>query len=169
MDDLVTWLRVQLDLDQQHAEKDLWCVERATNGGQWDGSFGYNLPYSVLTADGREIGRLTAMPDGPFPDGAELPHNADLMLVGRMVKSARKRAEQTLREVEAKRRILDLHAPVPTFHHDQPQCEYCASLCHSRSGLGCDSPDAPYPCDTVRLLALPYADRPGYRDEWRPA
>jgi hypothetical protein len=26
----------------------------------------------------------------------------------------------------------------------------------------------PYPCPTVRLLALPYADRPGYRDEWRP-
>jgi hypothetical protein len=25
-----------------------------------------------------------------------------------------------------------------------------------------------YPCPTVRLLAQPYADRPGYRDEWRP-
>ncbi|MGW9031671.1 DUF6221 family protein [Streptomyces sp. NPDC055722] len=22
--------------------------------------------------------------------------------------------------------------------------------------------------DLLRMLALPYADRPGYRDEWRP-
>jgi hypothetical protein len=25
----------------------------------------------------------------------------------------------------------------------------------------------PYPCATLRLLALPYADRPGYRKEWK--
>jgi hypothetical protein len=25
-----------------------------------------------------------------------------------------------------------------------------------------------YPCDTLKLLALPYADHPDYRDEWRP-
>jgi hypothetical protein len=25
-----------------------------------------------------------------------------------------------------------------------------------------------FPCPTLRLLALPYGDRPGYRDEWRP-
>lgn len=26
----------------------------------------------------------------------------------------------------------------------------------------------PAPCSTLRLLALPYSDRPGYREEWRP-
>jgi hypothetical protein len=32
-------------------------------------------------------------------------------------------------------------------------CGHCASLCHSRSGLGCDDPtDALYPCDTIKLL-----------------
>jgi len=80
-------------------------------------------------------------------------------------------------DLDAKRQIIELHSPEPShyvngrFIFDEPgtpQCEYCASLCHSRSGLSCDDPDAPYPCDTVRLLALPYADRPGYRDEWRP-
>jgi hypothetical protein len=33
----------------------------------------------------------------------------------------------------------------------------------ARSEWGAD-----WPCLTLRLLALPYADRPGYREEWRP-
>lgn len=159
MDDLVTWLRVQLDLDQQHAEKDLWCVEHATNGGQWDGSFGYNLPYSVLTADGREIGRLTAMPDGPFPDGAELPHNADLMLVGRMVKWARKRAEQTLREVEAKRRIIWHLAMRASAVREG---DLTAIITPETRALASEARWL------LRLLAILYADRAGFREEWRP-
>src|SRR5690606_26797420 len=53
------------------------------------------------------------------------------------------------REVDAKRRIIDEHYPTdPCDAHD-------ASL---RS----------IPCATLRLLALPDADRPGYREEWRP-
>jgi hypothetical protein len=57
---------------------------------------------------------------------------------------------RVLREVEAKRRILDEH------------------------GSGSDSCDAhdasmrSIPCDTLLLLALPYADHPDYREEWRP-
>jgi hypothetical protein len=63
-----------------------------------------------------------------------------------------------------KQRILDLHAPAPTNYVEgryvpgEPtglQCGHCAELCHSRSGLGCDSPDAPYPCETVQLLTDP--------------
>lgn len=76
-------------------------------------------------------------------------------------------------EVDAKRQMLDLHEPEP--HRggwpiaDLTRCGYCARLCHSSSGISCDVPtDALYPCDTVRLLALPFADRPGYREEWRP-
>lgn len=30
----------------------------------------------------------------------------------------------------------------------------------------CEGED--WPCPTLRLLALPYADRPGFREEWRP-
>lgn len=71
---------------------------------------------------------------------------------------------RVLAEVEAKRRILDLHAPSA----DGSECEYCSNLCHSGSGLWCPDPHAPYPCETVRLLALPYADQPGYLEEWRP-
>ena len=63
-----------------------------------------------------------------------------------------------------KQRILDLHAPEPSNYVDgqyvpgEPtgfQCGYCAGLCHSTSGIMCNSPDAPYPCETVRLLTEP--------------
>lgn len=56
--------------------------------------------------------------------------------------------------------ILDLHTPRPTGWHVPPdgplQCEHCAGLCHSYSGIGCDVPDAEYPCDTVRVIAEAY-------------
>ena len=82
---------------------------------------------------------------------------------------------RVLADVDAKRRMLDLHERVICDTRSaglpiaRPQCAYCAGLCHSRSGLGCDDPiDALWPCDTVRLLALPYADHPDYDESWRP-
>jgi len=36
---------------------------------------------------------------------------------------------------------------------DRLVCGGCQELCHSRSGLSCDSPDAPWPCAEVRALA----------------
>ncbi len=82
---------------------------------------------------------------------------------------------RVLREVEAGRRMLSLHSPTDWQGYSAgvpivgQQCEYCASLCHSRSGLGCESPaDALWPCDSVRILALPFVGLPGYREEWRP-
>lgn len=56
---------------------------------------------------------------------------------------------RVLAEVDAKRRIIELYsgtAQYPDF-----------------SG-GYDSAAE----DAIKLLAVPYADRPGYRDEWRP-
>ncbi|PZG47473.1 hypothetical protein C1I98_13465 [Spongiactinospora gelatinilytica] len=84
-----------------------------------------------------------------------------------------------LRDVEAKRRILDEHAIV---HRDVvwlekdgeeieersaelPVCGRCVSknsAFHSRG----DVPEGP--CVTVRLLALPHDDHPDYQEEWRP-
>lgn len=51
-----------------------------------------------------------------------------------------------------------------------PGCDYCASLCHSQSGLRCadDGLDAPFPCPTVRIVAAKYAALPGYQEVWRP-
>jgi len=61
-----------------------------------------------------------------------------------------------LAEVDAKRRIIDLHDDV------SGGCRTCMD-----AELSNDGPDAAaWPCPTLRLLALPYADHPGYREEW---
>lgn len=62
--------------------------------------------------------------------------------------------ERAEAEVEAKRRILDLHQPERGGVFVDLWCQQCQRK--------------EDPCPTVRLLALPYVDRPGYRQEWAP-
>lgn len=59
-----------------------------------------------------------------------------------------------LARIAADRKLLELHAPFQGLEHPHPSyCEACG---------------ASWPCATVRLLALPHADRPGYNEQWRP-
>lgn len=74
-------------------------------------------------------------------------------------------APRMLAEVEAKRRILDGH--VPTDDRAPERGEVCRT-CHEDLCDGWEPDPLGHPCPTVRLLALPYADKPGYREEWRP-
>ena len=60
-------------------------------------------------------------------------------------------AERLLADIAAKRRIVELHRR-NVEADDCWSCGWVKSL----------------PCDTVRALALPYADHPDYRQEWRP-
>lgn len=62
-----------------------------------------------------------------------------------------------LADVEAKRRIVELHAPAD----DDPGGPVYCPECSRYDGTG-------KLCPTLRLLALPYADHPDYRDDWRP-
>jgi hypothetical protein len=72
---------------------------------------------------------------------------------------ARHDPARVLRDVEAKRRILDLHARrednvAERLGFTAPDmCELCGET---------------WPCRTVCLLALPFADHPGYHEEWKP-
>lgn len=66
---------------------------------------------------------------------------------------------RVLAECEAKRRILELHSQ-PAFvatdgdeDNDYTRCGLCDEL---------------VPCDTLRALALPYADHDDFQEEWRP-
>lgn len=64
-------------------------------------------------------------------------------------------------DVEAKRRILALH-PMSDYPGRPDRFEdYCD---------GCGSREYPvtWPCDTVRLLALPFSGHPDYQEAWRP-
>jgi dienelactone hydrolase len=67
--------------------------------------------------------------------------------------------KRTIAEVEAKRLILAEH----TCACPNPDCRDCGAC----SGDHHADP-TPAPCRTLRLLALPYAGEPGYREDWRP-
>jgi hypothetical protein len=64
---------------------------------------------------------------------------------------------RVLADIDAKRQIVKQHQPVGYGG-------VCLSLCHTRA------PGQPqtWPCLTLRLLAVPYADHPDYREKWRP-
>lgn len=67
---------------------------------------------------------------------------------------------RVLREVEAKRRILDEH-PILTAGR---VCTRCSDYAEPGEVFR----EVPGPCATVRLLALPYADHDDFREEWKP-
>lgn len=63
---------------------------------------------------------------------------------------------RVLARCEADRMIVDLHEQVGGF------CTMCGDVLNT--GLEV----SPAPCLTLRALALPYADHPGYREQWQP-
>lgn len=74
---------------------------------------------------------------------------------------------EMLAEVHAKRRIIEVHQPQ---EHPRPKIDlqYCVTCMDVKSGYQEDWKEEVWPCATLRLLALPYADHPDYREEWRP-
>jgi hypothetical protein len=97
---------------------------------------------------------------------------------------------RVLAEVEAKRLIVERHRPIsepvewPDDQTGKGEALVCSS-CGNRdldgwinwrplvgeAGVFPDGVTPPYvlaPCETLRLLALPYAEHPDYRQEWRP-
>lgn len=74
---------------------------------------------------------------------------------------------RVLREVEAKRQIVNAHGRAALRAGGGAQHFDTATVCRS-----CEPdyqfPEQSWPCPTLRLLALPYADHPGYREDWRP-
>lgn len=123
MDDLVTWLRAQLDDDEAEAQ-------------EWPAVLG----------------------DPPTPHPFWLDTN------GHPIYEPRPRR---LAEVDAKRRILDEHNdPMSDGRSLRPGGPQ--TVCGTCREFGMRNEQQPWPCNTLRYLALPYADRPGYRDEWKP-
>lgn len=60
-------------------------------------------------------------------------------------------ARRTIRSVEAQRRIIDRLTALAAAEPEDVYGDASVAL-----------------ADTLRLLALPYADHPDYRDDWRP-
>lgn len=150
MDDLVKWIRAQLDEDEQ--------IARAATPGPWWHNPGKQWlgPEAFEKYDLRQGEEFVGY-GGPHPfTGAVASTGPASNLQG--MKDAAHIAHhdpaRVLREVEAKRRMLGIHRPyVP-----EPD----------QACLGCAGGIMFSACPVIRLLALPYADRPGYREEWRP-
>jgi hypothetical protein len=129
-DDLVTWLRAQLDEDER--------VARDCPSPDWELGIVYG---SVIARTGGRI--ALEAPSQSIADHIA-QHDPARVLI----------------EVEAKRRIVDLHSRSTCRGHERA---------YSTHGVQtCDADAEDWPCETVQLLALPYADRPGYDERWRP-
>ncbi|MEU9640922.1 DUF6221 family protein [Streptomyces sp. NPDC048188] len=149
--ELVQWLRAQLNNDEEVAT----APTRATwASAEWG--------FSVVDGDPHvDLGTVHLDPVSGLNE-LEMRHIAE------------HDPARVLREVDARRRILDrfatavedrvaLRARMREVTDTDP--DEFGRLHREESGL---IEAAEHLVPVVRLLALPYADRPGYRDEWRP-
>jgi hypothetical protein len=143
VDDLIAFLRAQLDEDERVAREapgPEWRagVERDGEPGHWRGvkaDLVLLLPDAPIPMDhdvGSEVLRAEFVNDGKSAGRRAVDH------------AVRWDPARVLAEVEAKRRILDLVTPGDYF-----------------GGFG-----EAY-VQVVQLLAQPYAGRDGWREEWR--
>jgi hypothetical protein len=152
--DLVEFLRARLDEDEQAAKR-------------------VRQPYRLyVDSDGRisepkRVDDLYGERDGEYElwaDGEDrMPnHIASWSLI---YDPAR-----VLREVEVKRRIVELHQPdmkLPDdWYGNDAKCKECGQLWHwiRESPL----PSISRGCRTIRRLAAPFSGEPGYKEEWKP-
>jgi hypothetical protein len=135
MDELVEWLRAQLDEDGRILRAASWCDD----ADSWRAAVSqYGTPSRPdgprwYVEDSLEDGVITTVDPQASGDEGVARHIAEWD------------PARVLREIDAKRRALgriNSHAAV----------------------MGRDEVHD----DLLRLLALPYADRPGYREEWKP-
>ncbi|MGW4042985.1 DUF6221 family protein [Streptomyces sp. NPDC004721] len=149
MDDLAEWLRAQLDEDER--------IARATHPVflAWE--------YDHCVREIRDLG------NGNEITSVILPRYGEYM--------AEWDPERALREIEAKRQLVDDF--LSEKHDVVEDCWYtCAAASEERDGgETCDDGRRGGPCDCGRdarverrlcLLALPYVDRPGYKESWPP-
>ena len=146
-DDLITFLLARLNEDASAASEAAHDL-----AGHWTTEGSYAVSVADKLPQGAEVWDKAVA----FAEGAPSPEQATHI--------ARHDPAHVLAEADAKREITDLHRPEITDYVDGAGIESASVDC-----LTCDTRGSSntWPCKTVRLLALPYADHPDYRDEWR--
>jgi hypothetical protein len=155
-EDLIDWLRAQLDDDERKARA-------ATPGPWWDskilaapghhtirgGPSNWRGFDGSLGGDTRPIARIEPAPDveGNFVTN----HDADAEHI------ARHDPARVLREVEARRRLIDQYEAMRAGA-EASAGTILAGAAKVRLGA--------YEM-AVKIMALPYSDHPGFREEWR--
>ncbi|MEU8473735.1 DUF6221 family protein [Streptomyces hygroscopicus] len=148
MDDLVEFLRARYDEEESLA----FSAGRHLSGQLdlgWTAAGAYVWPDGV-TANEKPVVDTALMEDMP---GYEVAR-------ARARHIAEHDPDRVLREIDAKRKLLALYVE----HERMDRETFEAEGDHARSLV---SLRAAY-LDAVRHHAAVYADRPGYREEWRP-
>lgn len=160
MNELVQWLGAQLDEDERIAkeasggtvvgERGNW--QPAPGGDEWEASRTDCDEDELLVALRPGLPRPPEVLSGMwgavacFKPEFEDPRVSSPL--PQFIHAALHDPARVLREIDAKRRIVNAIADA------DPDSAYITATFTA--------------WDVLRLLALPYADRPGYREEWRP-
>jgi hypothetical protein len=157
IDEMITFVREQLDEDER--------IAREATPGPW------------AADDDQEV--YSEVDDGPLnePSVANCyrnPRTGDRGANPQHI--ARHDPARVLREVEAKRKILDELLSLPHYmwqNHDDYGCPKVLDAESWRYVYGtaeqvCDCGRDAHVDRSLRLLAAIFSDRPGYREEWRP-
>jgi Family of unknown function (DUF6221) len=157
MDDLVAFLYARLDEDETAA--------KAATDGPWKTEvFGRGSGRQEWVVVGHTGSRATINGEVGVGWMAGLPHDGEHI--------ARHDPVRVLREVAAKRAILELHHPDQKLENWYWSARVCAECKHSWHRIVPGRPPTEIGpeagCPTLRQLAAVYADHPGYRQEWKP-
>jgi hypothetical protein len=134
MDELVEFLRARLDEDE--------CVARAAaqEGASWVSDVRYG---SVIAEDASDLAVFPVV----YDEGRPLSEQAEHI--------ARHDPARALREVAAKRALIECYEAHRGWYKDEPDVRHFEAM----AALGL----------AVRYAALPYAGYEDYRQEWDPS
>jgi hypothetical protein len=166
VDDLVQWLGEQLDEDER--------IARAVR-----------VPHDWHQGPGDDPEWTDEEMVCMWPPEFHTPYERDKHWRGLTVEGPELAAHiaehdpaRALREIDAKRQLLTEVLSEPHFMSADDHWNTCPAIVDEDGVPVClDESRAPGPCDCGRearvarrlhLLALPYAARPGYREDWRP-
>jgi hypothetical protein len=153
MTDIVTFIKARLDEDEavahaaalQIAERAVapaYAAEHVDRAGKW------------VVRPWLYSGRVEPSMGMSGPDRVEIATVANEHI-------ARHDPARVLREVEAKRQITECHESWVAGNGD--------TICGRCGREHIDGrPGGHFPCQTLRLLALPFTGHPDYREDWRP-
>jgi Family of unknown function (DUF6221) len=142
MSELAAFLAARLDEDEAAAKA------TAPSGGRYQWHAGTDYPGTG--SPGAPVHWVTSDPDpAAVAEAYGLEPRTGRQVAGHI---ARHDPARVLREVEAKRRIIDHHKPVR--HEGRTMCHSCLGAVTF------------WPCPTLQHLAAVWSDHPDYRQEW---